>query len=117
MREPLVPVTATSTVPTLAKLQDNTDVPEPPVTVARERVQAELSETSATSPVNPFNGEIVMVEVAAEPTDTVTVVGPAEIVKSGALVTVYVTVAVLVSDPLVPVTITATAPAEAKVQD
>ncbi len=112
-----MPVTVTSTVPAAAKLQDSMDVPDPPVTVARERVQAELSETSATSPVNPFNGEMVIVEVPAEPTDTVTDVGLAEIVKSGNPVTVYVTVTELVSEPLVPVTVTVTVPAELKVQD
>ena len=112
-----MPVTVTSTVPAVAKLQDSMDVPEPPVTVARERVQAELSETSATSPVNPFNGEMVIVEVPAEPTDTVTDVGLAEIVKSGNPVTVYVTVTELVSEPLVPVTITVTVPVEVKVHD
>ena len=112
-----MPVTVTSTVPAAAKLQDSMDVPDPPVTVARERVQAELSETSTTSPVNPFNGEMVIVEAPAEPADTVTDVGLAEIVKSGNPVTVYVTVTELVSEPLVPVTVTVTVPAELKVQD
>jgi hypothetical protein len=93
------------------------DAPEPPVTVATERVQAELSDTSATSPVNPFSGEMVMVEVPAEPTDIVTDVGLAEIVKSGRPVTVYVTITELVSEPLVPVTVTATVPVELKVHD
>ena len=40
-------------------------------------------------PVKPFSGEIVIVEVPAELTITGTVVGLAEIVKSGAPVTVY----------------------------
>jgi len=93
VNEPLVPVTATLTVPVAVKVQDSVDVPEPPVTVAGVRVQAELSDASATSPVKPLTGEIVIVEVPAEFTATVTDVGLAEIVKSGAAVTVYVTVA------------------------
>jgi hypothetical protein len=44
-------------------------------------------------PAKPFSGEIVIVEVPAELTITGTVVGLVEIVKSGALVTVYATVA------------------------
>ena len=92
MSEPLVPVTVTLTVPAVAKVQDNVEVPEPLVTVAGVRVHAELSDTSATSPVNPLTGGIVMVEVPAEPTATVTAVGLAETVKSGRLVTVYVMV-------------------------
>jgi len=87
-RLPLVPVTVTVTLPAAVKVQDRVDVPEPPVTVARDKVQAELSDTRATSSVNPFNGEIVIVDVPAEPTVTVTAVGLAEIVKSGRLVTV-----------------------------
>jgi len=91
-RLPLVPVTVTVTLPAAVKVQDRVDVPEPPVTVARDKVQAELSDTRATSSVNPFNGEIVIVDVPAEPTVTVTAVGLAETVKSGRLVTVYVMV-------------------------
>jgi hypothetical protein len=116
-RLPLVPVTVTVTLPAAVNVHDRVEVPEPPVTVVGVRVQAELSLVKATSLVNPFTGEIVIVEVPAELTTTVTVVGLAEIVKSGRPVTVYVTVAVRVSEPLVPVTVTMTVPAEAKVQD
>ena len=70
------------------KVHDSVEVPEPPVTVDGPRVHAPLSETRATSPVKPFNGETVIVDVPAEPTVTVTAVGLAEIVKSGRLVTV-----------------------------
>jgi len=52
------------------------------------RVHAELSDASATSPVNPFTGAIVIVEVPAEFTSTVTADGLAEMVKSGRPVTV-----------------------------
>jgi len=69
-------------------VQDNVDVPEPPVAVVGDRVQAELSDVRATVPVNPFNGEMVIVEAPAEPTDTATEVGEAEMVKSGRPVTV-----------------------------
>jgi hypothetical protein len=85
--EPLVPVTVTVTVPAVVKVQDRVEVPEPPVTVVGVSVQAELSEARATLPVNPFTGEIVMVEVPAELTTTVTVAGLAAIVKSGRPVT------------------------------
>jgi len=112
-----VPVTITSTVPALAKVQDSVDVPEPPVTVVRVREQAALSETNATSPVNPFNGVIVMVEVPAEPTATETEVGFAATAKSASEVTVKSTVAVCVREPLVPVTVTVTDPATVKVQE
>jgi len=112
-----VPVTITSTVPALAKVQDSVDVPEPPVTVAGVREQAALSETNATSPVNPFNGVIVMVEVPAEPTATETEVGFAAKAKSASEVTVKSTVAVCVREPLVPVTVTVTDPATVNVQE
>ena len=84
----------TVTLPAAVNVQDRVDVPEPPVTVAGLSVQAELSETRATSPVNPFNGEIVTVEVPGEFMTTVTAVGLAVMVKSGAAPTVKSTVAV-----------------------
>jgi len=83
-REPLVPVTVTVTVPAAVKVHERIEVPEPPVTVGAERVQAVLPLVRATLPVNPFNGEMVMVDVPADPTVTVTEVGLADIVKSGA---------------------------------
>ena len=92
-REPLVPVTVTVTVPAAVKVHDRIDVPEPPVIGATERVHAVLSLVRATTPVNPFNGEIVIVDVPADPTVTVTEAGLADIVKSGAAETVKVTVA------------------------
>ena len=86
--EPLVPVTVTVKEPAPVKVQDSVEVPEPPVTLVGLRVQAELSDVRATVPANPFNGEMVRVEVPAAPTDTVTEVGLAERVKSGRPVTV-----------------------------
>src|SRR6266566_1697315 len=81
--EPLVPVTITVTVPVEVKVHDSVEVPEPPVTVVGVREQAKLSDTSVTSLVNPFTGEIATVEVPAEPTTTVTVAGLTVRVKSG----------------------------------
>ena len=87
-----MPVTVTATVPAVANVQESVEVPEPPVTEAGVRVHAELSEVSATVPVNPLTGETVIVEVPAELTITVKVVGLAATVKSGRPVTVNATV-------------------------
>ena len=101
----------------VAKVQESVEVPDPPVTVEGVRLHALLSEDRATSPVNALTGDIVIVEVPALPTVTLTVVGLAEMVKSGRPVTVYVTVAEWDKDPLVPVTVTVTVPVLVKVQD
>jgi len=66
-------------------------------------VTGEIEEVSATVPVNPWTGATVIVEVPAVPALAVTVVGAAVTVKSRI---VTVTVAVWVSEPLVPVTVT-----------
>src|SRR5438034_566082 len=55
-------------------------------------MHALLSEASATLPVKPLTGEIVIMEVPAVPIVTLTVVGLAEIEKSGGAVTVTLTV-------------------------
>lgn len=81
------------TVPAVVNVQDSVEVPDPPVTLVGVKVQAVLSEATATVPVKLLSGDTVIVEVPAELTITLTVVGLAEIVKSGAPVTVYVTVA------------------------
>jgi hypothetical protein len=81
-------VTVTVTVPAEVKVQERVEVPDPPVTVAGVNVQAELSAVRATSPVNPFTAVIVIVEAPGDPTEVVTVLGLAEMVKSGRLVTV-----------------------------
>ena len=86
-------MTTTDTVPAAVKVQESVDVPEPPVMDATLRVHAELFEVSATVPVNPLTGEMVIVEVPAELTTTVKVVGLATTVKSGRPVTVNATVA------------------------
>ena len=83
----------TVTVPAAPKVHESTELPEPPVTVVGVTVHAALLDTRATSPVNPFTGEIVIVEDPAESTTTVTAVGLAVMVKSGAPPTVKSTVA------------------------
>jgi hypothetical protein len=115
--DPLVPVTVTVTDPVLVKVQERVEVPAPPVTLVGVRVQAVLSEVRATLPVKLLRGAIVIVEVPAVFTTTLTVLGLAVIVKSGGLFTVYATVAEWESEPLVPVTVTVTGPAEVKVHD
>jgi len=70
------------------KVQDRVEVPEPPDTVAGVRLHEALSLVNETSPVNPFNGPTVIVEVSATPTLTVTLVGLAVRVKSGLAVRV-----------------------------
>src|SRR5207249_2622160 len=77
-----LPVTVTVTVPVLVNVHDSVDVPEPPVTVVGVRVQAELLAVRATFPLNPFSGEMVIVDAPGELTTTETEVGLADIVKS-----------------------------------
>jgi len=90
------------------KVQDRVEEPEPPVIVVGVDAQAELSTVRATSPVNTLPGDIVIVEVPAVPTATVTVPGVAAMEKSAATVMVNVTVAEWDREPLVPVTVTVT---------
>ena len=85
-------MTTTDTVPAAVKVQESVEVPEPPVMDAALRVHAELFEVSPTVLVNPLTGETVIVEVPAELTTTVKVVGLAATVKSGRPVTVNATV-------------------------
>ncbi len=67
------------------------------------RPAGETVEVRATVPVNPLTGATVMVEAAAVPALTLTLVGLAVTVKS---FTVTVTVAEWDREPLVPVTVT-----------
>ncbi len=78
----------TVTEPAELKVQERTEVPEPPVTIVGVSVQALLSAVNATSLANPFKGPMLMVEVPGDPTDAVAAVGLAEMAKSGRLVTV-----------------------------
>ena len=101
-------MTVTVYVPPLP-LQDSVEVWDAPrtmlegVRVQVSPVTGEIEEVSATVPVNPWTGATVMVEVPAVPALAVTLVGAAVTVKSRI---VTVTVAVWVSEPLVPVTVT-----------
>ncbi len=77
-------------------MQDRAEVWEAPRTMlvgvkVQVRPAGDTVDVSATVPVNPFSGATVIVEVAAVPTLTLTVVGLAVTVKSW---TVTVTVAV-----------------------
>lgn len=81
-------MTTTVTLPAAVKVHDKVEVPEPLVTDGGDKIHAELPLVKATVPVNPFNGATVMVEVAATPAVAGTVVGLAEMLKSGTPVTV-----------------------------
>lgn len=112
-----MPVTVTVTLPVVVKMQDSVELPDPPVMLVGDKVQAELLLVKPTVPVKPFRGEIVIDEVPAEPTTTLTVVGLAAMVKSGAGVILKVTVAKCDSDPEVPVTVTVNEPVADPVQE
>jgi hypothetical protein len=97
-------------VSAVGELQERPEVWDVPrVTLLGVRVHVRLPvvvTVRATVPVKPLIGETVMVEVPATPVLTETLVGLAEMVKSGAPVTMYVTDAECESEPLVPVTVT-----------
>jgi hypothetical protein len=83
-------------------VQERVDVPEPPVIDVEDKLQDRFVEfvvaTRLTVPVNPLRGEIVIVEVAGVPAVEATVVGLAEIEKSGtAGVTVMVNATLLLT--------------------
>ncbi len=110
--DPLVPVTVTVYTPA-EPVQDRAEVCDAPSTIlVGVRVQVKPAgdtvEVKATVPVKPFTGATVIVDVAAVPTFTLTLVGLAVTVKS---MTVTVTVAEWDSAPLVPVTVTVYTPA------
>jgi len=93
-------------------VQDSVEVPEPPVMLVGVRLQVrpvpgEVELVRSTVPVNPFRGATVIVEVPEPPSAKDTLLGLAEIVKSGGgAVTVNITSAECDSVPLVPVTVT-----------
>jgi len=79
--------------------QESVELPEPPVMLVGDRVHVKpvagvTEDVSATVPVNPLTGAIVIVDVAGAPATALMLVGLAVIVKSAAAVTVTVTVAV-----------------------
>jgi hypothetical protein len=67
------------------------DVPDPPEMVVGLRLQERLVELVATVrltvPVKPFSGDTVIVELPVPPAFMMTLVGLAEMEKSGAAVT------------------------------
>jgi hypothetical protein len=71
-------------LPATLPVQDRVDVPEPPTIDVEVRVHDKLVElvvtAIATVPANPFTGATVIVEAAATPAFTVTLVGLAETV-------------------------------------
>jgi hypothetical protein len=81
-----VPVTVTAKLPLIVAVQDSVEVPEP-VTLVGVRVQlipvaGLLVEVRLTTPANPLTAVIVIAEVPAWFTFTLTLVGLAAIVKS-----------------------------------
>jgi hypothetical protein len=81
-----VPVTVTTKLPLEVAVQDSVEVPEP-VTLVGVRVQlfpvaGLLVEVRLTTPANPLTAVIVIAEVPAWFTFTLTLVGLAAIVKS-----------------------------------
>jgi hypothetical protein len=72
-------------------VQDSVDVPDPPEMIVALRLQERLVElvvtVRVTVPVKPFSVAMVIVELPVAPALTVTLVGLAEMEKSGAAVT------------------------------
>lgn len=112
--------------PAVEPVQERVEVPEVTLLVSEtlvglsvhvRPVDGETVSDSATVPVKPFVAAIVMVEVPADPTATLTVVGLAVTVKLGVGVTVNTTLAEWESVPLAPVTVTVNEPVAEPVQD
>ena len=80
-----MPVTDTCLFPVVLNVQDRLALPEP-VTLVGDTVQEVLLVARLTTPANPFCAVIVIAEVPAALTFTVTLVGLAVIVKSGVAV-------------------------------
>ena len=94
---PLAPVTVTVKLPVVDPVHDRVEVPEVAVVlrlilvglrVQVNPVEGDTVSDNATVPVKPFVAETVIVEVPAEPTATLTLVGLAVTVKFGAGLTV-----------------------------
>ena len=80
-----MPVTDTCLFPVVLNVHDSVALPEP-VTLVGETVHEVLLVARLTTPVNPFRAVIVIVDVPAALTFTLTLVGLAVIVKSGVAV-------------------------------
>ena len=74
-------------MPGAEPVQERVEVPEPPVMLSgdgeHERLVELVDTARSTVPAKPHSGDTVMVEVPATPTLVDTVVGLAEIEKSG----------------------------------
>ena len=96
-------------MPETLAVHDSVEDPDPPEIEVDDRVQLRLVEfvptDRVTVEVNPLRGATLIVEVPATPSATVTLVGFADIEKSGAGVTLYVTGTKCDRVPLVPVTV------------
>lgn len=77
----LVPVTVTWTVPAAANVHDRVELPDP-VTLVGLKVHEVLLLARLTTPAKPLTAVTVIVDVAADPALTVTLVGLALTVKS-----------------------------------
>jgi len=80
----LVPVMATWTIDVEANVQERVELPEP-VTLLGDTLHEVLLVLRLTTPVNPLSGVMVMLELPAEPTFTLILVGLLAIVKSWTL--------------------------------
>ena len=73
-------------MPATLPVQDRVDVPDPPTIDAEVRVHDRFVELVVTArvivPTNELTGAIVIVEVPATPTFTLTLGGPVAMVKS-----------------------------------
>jgi hypothetical protein len=101
-RVPLAPVTVTVNEPATDPVQERVEVPELVELVKTilvgdsthvRPVEGETVVERATVPVNPFTAARVIIEVPADPTVTLTLVGLADTLKSEAAVKVKVTTA------------------------
>jgi hypothetical protein len=91
----VVPVTVTVNVPVVLPVQLRIDDPELAMLVGfrlhARPVEGETDEVKVTVPVKPFNGVMVIVEVAVEPTRVVALVG-LEVIVNSVMLTVTVEV-------------------------
>lgn len=101
VRLPLVPVTFTGKRPSKLPVHVSVEVPEPPVTVPGLKLQDRLEElvwfVKTTSLVKLWNEVMVIVEEPATPTFVETLVGLAEIPKSGPTLTRIVRVGLVLT--------------------
>ena len=81
-RLPLVPVTDTCLLPVVVKVHDRVELPDPVTLVGETLHDAVVLVARLTTPAKPLTADIVMLDVPAAFTLTVTLVGLAAIVKS-----------------------------------